>query len=517
MAVLLVATAACIPLMPQMLFPDMEYDQLYMEYKLPDNCSPDRVKADLEKIREELMQMDDVVHVTTSIGGTPGRYNLVRSAPLPLLSYGELIIDFRSNRSLERHVTELQRHFSAKYPDAFLVFKRYNLMFMRYPIELRFCGPDPAVLHQLADSALALNRRLGIITPVTTDWAPRVPMLVVDYDQARARDHGISRSEAGFSLLSATDGLPVGCYYDGTMAHKVYLSLTDQQGQPLTELSNATVFSLLPQFDNLGKDMDVTQLLLNPGQVDLRLPHAAQLSEIGDNVHIAWEDPVIPHYNGERIHSIMGYPAEGMLTEQARAALEREIGKWSLSDGYSIQWGGEKYASDLSIQYLFAPYPLVFLIMLGILVGVTRRFRTSLLLICCVPFVFVGIIPAVLLTGTTFNFVSIVGTLGLVGMILKNGIVLVDEIQLQQSTSLHPVEAVISASMSRLRPVTLASLTTVLGMVPLLFDDMFSSMASTIMGGLIAGTVIVLVFIPVLYAMFFKLKEQDSIKPTEKL
>jgi len=517
MAVLLVATAACIPLMPQMLFPDMEYDQLYMEYKLPDNCSPDRVKADLEKIREELMQMDDVVHVTTSIGGTPGRYNLVRSAPLPLLSYGELIIDFRSNRSLERHVTELQRHFSAKYPDAFLVFKRYNLMFMRYPIELRFCGPDPAVLHQLADSALALNRRLGIIIPVTTDWAPRVPMLVVDYDQARARDHGISRSEAGFSLLSATDGLPVGCYYDGTMAHKVYLSLTDQQGQPLTELSNATVFSLLPQFDNLGKDMDVTQLLLNPGQVDLRLPHAAQLSEIGDNVHIAWEDPVIPHYNGERIHSIMGYPAEGMLTEQARAALEREIGKWSLPDGYSIQWGGEKYASDLSIQYLFAPYPLVFLIMLGILVGVTRRFRTSLLLICCVPFVFVGIIPAVLLTGTTFNFVSIVGTLGLVGMILKNGIVLVDEIQLQQSTSLHPVEAVISASMSRLRPVTLASLTTVLGMVPLLFDDMFSSMASTIMGGLIAGTVIVLVFIPVLYAMFFKLKEQDSIKPTEKL
>jgi multidrug efflux pump subunit AcrB len=206
-----------------------------------------------------------------------------------------------------------------------------------------------------------------------------------------------------------------------------------------------------------------------------------------------------------------------LLGQAVGQRLEREIGKWSLSDGYSIQWGGEKYASDLSIQYLFAPYPLVFLIMLGILVGVTRRFRTSLLLICCVPFVFVGIIPAVLLTGTTFNFVSIVGTLGLVGMILKNGIVLVDEIQLQQSTSLHPVEAVISASMSRLRPVTLASLTTVLGMVPLLFDDMFSSMASTIMGGLIAGTVIVLVFIPVLYAMFFKLKEQDSIKPTEKL
>ena len=507
MVALLVAAAFCFPLMPRMLFPDMEYDQLYMEYKLPDNYSPDRVKADLEKIRQELMQMDDVVHVTTSIGGTPCRYNLVRSAPLPHVSYGELIIDFRSNHAADRHVTELQRHFSAKYPDAFLLFKRYNLMFMRYPIELCFCGPDPAVLHQFADSALALNRRLGIINPVTTDWASPVPMLVVDYDQSRAREHGISRSEAGFSLLSATDGMPVGSYYDGTIGHNIYLSLTDQKGQPLTQLNNATVFSLLPQLDKLVKDADVTQLLMNPGQINLRLPYAAQLSEIGDNVHIDWEEPVIPHYDGERIHSIKGYPAEGYLTEQARAALEREVGKWTLPDGYSIEWGGEKYASDLSIQYLFEPYPLVILIMLGILVAITRRFRTSLLLACCVPFVFVGIIPAVLLTGTTFNFVSIVGTLGLVGMMLKNGIVLVDEIQLQQSTSQHPVEAVISASLSRLRPVTLASLTTVLGMVPLLFDDMFSSMASTIMGGLIAGTVIVLIFIPVLYAMFFKLKE----------
>lgn len=148
-----------------------------------------------------------------------------------------------------------------------------------------------------------------------------------------------------------------------------------------------------------------------------------------------------------------------------------------------------------------------FLAFLFLLVCKPRRFRTSLLLICSIPFVFVGIIPSILFTGMTFNFVSLVGALGLVGMVLKNGIVLVDEIQLQQSNSQHPVEAVISASVSRLRPVTLASLTTVLGMVPLLFDDMFSSMASTIIGGLIAGTVIVLIFIPVLYAMFFKLKE----------
>ena len=156
------------------------------------------------------------------------------------------------------------------------------------------------------------------------------------------------------------------------------------------------------------------------------------------------------------------------------------------------------------MKNLFAPYPLVIILMLAILVAITRRFRTSLLLFCSIPFIFLGIIPAILMSGSTFNFVAIVGMLGLVGMILKNGIVLVDEIALRLQSSQTPSEAIIQASVSRLRPVTMASLTTVFGMIPLLFDDMFSAMAATITGGLLVGTVIVLFLIPVLYSLFFK-------------
>lgn len=505
MICLLVLSGIGFQFMPQTLFPDMEYDQLYMEYKLPEGVNTTRVKSDLEKIRKELMQLDYVTHVTTSIGNTPGRYNLVRPVPLPQLSYGELIIDFKSSRQLEEHIVELQKHISEKYPDAYLLFKRYNLMFMRYPIELAFQGPDPAVLHQLADSAMALNRRLGAIDPVTSNWSAPVPTLVVDYDQTRARQRGVSRTEVGLSLMSATDGLPVGRYYDGNVSHNLYVSLTDQQGQPLTDLNNATVFSLLPQLNQLPTTTELSQLALNPSSLAFHLPHSAQLGEIGNKVHIEWEPPVIPRYNGERIHSLLGCAAQGYLTEEARSILAREIDKWELPEGYSIRWGGEKYASDLSIANLFAPYPLVFMLMLGILVAITRRFRTSLLLFCCIPFVFVGIIPAILISDSTFNFVAIVGALGLVGMMLKNGIVLVEEIQLQlQQNTMTPTEAIITASRSRLRPVTMASLTTILGMLPLLFDDMFSSMAATIMGGLFAGTIIVLIFIPVLYSLFFK-------------
>ena len=493
-------------LMPRELFPDMEYDQLYMEYKLPEGTHPSRVKADLDSIGRELMAFPGVKHVTTSIGATPGRYNLVRSVALPSLSYGELIVDFESVHALDRSIDSLQRHFSAKYPDAFLKFKRYNLMFMRYPIELTFCGPDPAVLHQLADSAMIVARSLGCIDPLTTDWVPRVPVLMADYDQARGRQQGISRMEVALSLLSATDGMPLGSYYDGAVNHNIYVSTTDQQGAPLSDLGNATVSSLLPNLEGAWENADWAGLL--SGASSLRLSQTVPLREVAGDMNLQWEDPVIPHYNGERSHSVMGHASKGYLTEEARARLASEVEQWELPDGYSIQWGGEKYATNLSISNLLRSYPLVILLMLAILLAITRRFRISILLLLSVPFIFVGIVPAILLTGSTFNFVAIVGTLGLVGMMLKNGIVLVDEIGLQREAGADLKQAIMDASLSRLRPVMLASLTTVLGMVPLLFDDMFSSLAATIMGGLLVGTVIVLVFIPVLYSLFFS-KQAD--------
>ena len=157
-----------------------------MEYKLPEGNNTMRVKADLEDIRKKLMKLDYVEHVTTSVGSCPGRYNLVRSIPLPTLSYGKLIVDFKSARDLETHIDELQQRFAAEHPDAYLRFKRYNLMFMRYPIEMRITGSDPAVLHQLADTAMSIAKHIGVLDPITSDWEPRVPTLTADYDQARA-------------------------------------------------------------------------------------------------------------------------------------------------------------------------------------------------------------------------------------------------------------------------------------------------------------------------------------------
>jgi multidrug efflux pump subunit AcrB len=158
------------------------------------------------------------------------------------------------------------------------------------------------------------------------------------------------------------------------------------------------------------------------------------------------------------------------------------------------------------MKYLFKNFPMAIVLMIAILIMLFGDYKIPVIIFCCIPMILIGVIPAVLISGKTFGFVAIVGVLGLIGMMIKNGIVLVDEIKLQISGGKEPRRALVDSALSRLRPVMMASLTTVLGMLPLLPDAMFGSMAATIMGGLLMGTVITLVIIPVLYALFFRIK-----------
>ena len=172
-----------------------------------------------------------------------------------------------------------------------------------------------------------------------------------------------------------------------------------------------------------------------------------------------------------------------------------------------MQWQGEKIASTKSTKYLFKNFPLAVILMIAILIMLFKDYRKPLIILCCLPMILVGVVAVMLITGKVFDFVAIVGTLGLIGMLTKNGIVLMDEIALQIGRGEEPVTALVDSSQSRLRPVMMASLTTILGMIPLLTDPMFGSLSAVIMGGLLFGTLITLLFIPVLYALFFHIKK----------
>ena len=495
--------------MKQGFFPDMVYGQLYMEYKLPEGTDSKKVLKDLQEIESYLKTREEITHVTTSIGGTPGRYNLVRSIANPSLAYGELIIDFTSPDALEDNMDAIQTYLTAQYPDAYVKLKRYNLMFKKYPIEAQFLGPDPAVLHRLADSARIIMERTSEVCLITTDWTPDVPVLTVEYDQPIARALGLSRNDVSISLLTATGGIPIGTFYDGIHKDNIYLKSVNEQGKPIEDLNNTQIFSQLPSFNGL-MDKDFLVKLqsgnLDKNEIVETLIGSTPLKQVCKQIDVRWEPSVVPRYNGQRSQRVQCSPSPGIETESARQAIAEQIEAIHLPEGYSLQWQGEHKASTQSMKYLFLNFPLAIVLMIGILIMLFKDYRKPIIILCCLPFVIVGVVIVMLLTGKVFNFVAIVGTLGLMGMLIKNGIVLMDEITLQISQGVEPITALIDSSQSRLRPVMMASLTTILGMIPLLPDAMFGSLAASIMGGLLFATVITLFFIPVLYALFFKIK-----------
>ncbi len=508
MVVLLLISLWAMRFMKHGFFPDMDYDQLYMEYKLPEGTNSTRVKKDLESIQEYLKTRPEVTHVTASVGGTPGRYNLVRSIASPSLSYGELIIDFTSSKELVENMDEIQAYVESHYPDAYVKLKRYNLMYKKYPIEAMFTGPDPAVLHQLTDSAMSIMRQTPEVAQITTDWEPQVPVVTIDYKQPAARRQGLSRRDVSMSVLASTDGIPVGFFYDGIHRENVNVRIRTADEQPIPDLSQSQVFPITPALTNLVSDE--VMLRLRAGKIDkdelLQLMlGSTPLSQVAD-VRVDWEDPVVIRYDGQRAQSAQCSPAPGREVAATRDLLAARIDSIPLPEGYKLTWRGEYEASANSMKYLFANYPLAALLIIAILIMLFKDYRKPLIILCTIPLVLVGVVAAMLVSGLPYGFVAIAGTLGLIGMVIKNCIVLMDEINLQLSRGVAPSKALIDGSQSRLRAVMMAALTTILGMIPLLPDPMFGPMSAAIMGGLAFGTVITLVFVPVLYSLFFHIK-----------
>ena len=507
--VLLVGSLSCYPFLQQSFFPDMEYDQLYIEYKLPEGYNSTQVENDLEQMRKMLMQCKDVTHVTTSIGGTPSRYNLVRSIATPSLAYGELIVDFTSPETLVEHLDSMQRTLNERFPDAYIKIKRYNLMYKKYPIEICFNGPDPQVLHQLTDSAMAIVRNSDKVCLPTSDWEPQVPVLTVDYNQQAARTSGLSRGDVALSLMSYTDGIPVGTFYDGIHPENIYVKCHTDKGEEVENLDRVNVFGMMPNVGNVFNRSTVQKLMsgrLDKDDVIRQVTSTTPLSQVSKGIDIRWEEPVVMRYNGQRQQRLQCSPAPGVSTESARQSIAKAIESIAIPEGYSLSWEGEYKASTQSKQYLFKGFPLSVVMMLLILIMLFNDFRRPAIIFSCIPLVVVGVFPSVLLSGKDFGFVAIVGILGLIGMMIKNGIVLIDEISLQISQGKPLDRALIDSSKSRLLPVMMASLTTILGMIPLISDSLFGSLAVTIMGGLAAGTIIILIFIPVLYSLMYKSK-----------
>ena len=499
-------------------FPDFDYKQFVVEYYLPPQSGPDRVRHDLLEMSSLLLQNPAVERVAASMGSAPAYYCLVRPMTSGGDCYGELMIDCKDYATVVEQIPRIRRLLRQKYPDAYIRIRKYNFSISTsHTVEVEFSGPDPAVLRDLSRQAEDIMRRSPYVDPysVENNWKPRVQTLVVDYVRQDALRAGIERADVANALLAATDGMTVGALHDADRMLLLNLQVRNADGSRIADLGEAPVWSTL----NLRvTDEDLQGLATGSktaDEVQDDLYKSLPLGSVAEGIRLGWDEHTVLRVNGQRAIEAECDPNTELYEgtpAKVLASIRDEVEAISLPPGYRMRWVGEQELQGEAIGGLLKYIPLTLFIVLGILLLLFNDWREVILILMCFPFVFCGIVPSLLAFRQPLTFMAIVGMMGLVGMMVKNAIVLVDEInRLCREEHKHPYYAVLEATVSRVRPVLMASLTTIVGMIPLLGDPMYGSMAITIMGGLTVGTLITLVLLPLFYTALFHVKQPQIV------
>lgn len=498
-------------------FPDFDYKQFIVEYFLPSQTDPDSVRKDLLEMSALLKENPAIERVAASMGSAPAHYCLVRPMTSGGDCYGELMVDCKDYETVVAQIPAIRKLLRERYPDAYIRIRKYNFSIASsHTVEVEFSGPDPAILRKLSQQAEDIMRRCPYVDPysVGNNWKPKGKTLTADYVREDALRSGIERNDVGNALLAATDGLPVGVLNDQDRTVLIHLLVRNNDGSRITNLNDIPVWSTL----NLRMDDDELKGLLTGStkmdELQDQVFRSVPLGNVARQIRLDWEDNYIYRLNGQRAIEAECDPNTDLYEAtpaKVVASIQKEIERIPLPDGYRMRWVGEGELQGEAIGNLMKYLPVTLFIILGILLLLFNSWKKVILILLCFPFVFCGITPALLLFRQPFTFMAIIGMMGLIGMMVKNAIVLVDEInRLQQEEHLHPYHAVVEATVSRVRPVLMASLTTIVGMIPLVNDPMYGSMAITIMGGLTVGTLITLVLLPIFYTALFHIHKPDS-------
>ena len=500
-------------------FPDFDYQQFIVEYYLPPQTDPNRVRHDLLEMSALLKQNPDIERVSASMGSAPAHYCLVRPMTSGGDCYGELMVDCKDYETVVKQIPSVRKLLRERYPDAYIRIRKYNFSISTsHTVEVEFTGPDPAVLRQLSRQAEDIMRRCPYVDPysVENNWKPTGKALTADYVREDALRSGIERSDVANALLAATDGMPVGVLTDQDQMVPINLVVRNADGSRITDLNDVPVWSTL----NLRMTDDDIQGVMtgskNMNDIQDNLFRSVPLDNVTNDIRLDWEENFVYRINGQRAIEAECDPNADLYDAtpaKVVASIRHDIEAIRLPAGYRMRWVGEGEVQEESIGNLMKYLPLTIFIILAILLLLFNSWKKVILILLCFPFVFCGITPALLMFRQPFTFMAIIGMMGLIGMMVKNAIVLVDEInRLQTQEHQHPYHAVVEATVSRVRPVLMASLTTIVGMIPLVQDPMYGSMAITIMGGLTVGTLITLVLLPVFYTIFFKVKRPDNLQ-----
>lgn len=480
MVLLLVFSAWSFKFIPKVFVPALDKQYFTVDVWLPEGSNIDETGKLAEEMAAYIRTHGEAEMVSTFIGRTPPRYYLSNVAFGPQSNYTQLLVKCHTSEESRRLNAALQDSIRLKFPGPLIKVNKFELSpLTEAVIEARFLGPDPAVLDSLVGQAIEIMRRNPKVADARNEWGNMALMLRPVYDPVKAGELGITKAQMMQSVKSISDGVPVGIYRDNEKKVPVLLK---SEGYDITDAASLGNFSVWN------------------GE------RSAPLSQVTERIETTWEFPQMRTYNRQLSMAAMCGVKPGHTMAEVHGEIRSEIEAMPLPPGYTFFWDSQYKDQGEAMEAIAKYFPQAFLMLIVILVALFGNFRQPIIILCILPLSLIGVAVGMLLTGFDFGFFPIAGWLGLLGMIIKNVIVLIDEINIQRREGVPAYTAVIESTVSRTRPVLMAATTTILGMVPLLFDIAFGGMAATIIFGLTFATLLTLFVTPALYTLFYRIK-----------
>lgn len=460
-------------------FPTSTTPQIAIDYWLPESTDIAFTSRDVALIVQEISEYEGVESVHSVVGAGALRYMLIYSPENPNGAYAQLILRVKDLEQIEPLMPKIQTYLDAEFPQAQARVWRFTLgPSQGSKIEAAFRGPDPTVLRQLANEATEIMQRHPDAVAVKTDWRQRVPVAEPEYDPARGGRVGVSREAFSAAINRHYDGETVGVYRESdTLIPIIARSPTSER-------------------DSLGRMKEIQVVSQLTGI-------ATPMSEVLKETEVTWKNGQMLREDRVWTLKVQADPIAGVLPSSILADIRPQIEAIELPPGYSLRWDGEYGDSEKANAELAQTLPLGLLSMVLIVVVLFNAIKQASVIWLTVPLALVGVVLGLVITSTALEFMAILGLLSLSGLLIKNAIVLVDQMDFEIRDGKPRYDAVIDSAASRVRPVMMGALTTILGVIPLLGDVFFASMAVVIVFGLTFATLLTLVVVPALYAIFF--------------
>ena len=480
---LFAAALAVMGLMPQNFFPSLDKPYFRADVLLPEGYNIRDTERNLRTMEEWLHAQPEVKTVSVTMGSTPPRYYLASSSVSLRPNFGNILVELHDKGQTEAVEARFNAYVRAMCPDVWLRSSLFKLSPVPdAAIEFGFIGDDIDTLRRLTQAAEEIMWRTAGTVNIRNSWGNRVPTWLPLYSQMKGQRIGVTRSQIAQGITIATQGYRLGEYREGDQFMPILLK--DEN----IDTYNLTNLQALPIFTPAGKVYSIEQAT--------------------DGFRFEYRGGVVKRYNRQRVMKAQCDPGRGVNTMQLYATLRDSVLRGVvLPEGYSMKVFGEQESQQESNSALARYMPLTMVLIFIVLLLLFRNYREPAVILLMIPLIFIGVVLGLAVTGKVFNFFSLLGLLGLVGMNIKNAVVLVEQIGVLRSEGKGAYEALTAATRSRIVPVAMASGTTILGMLPLLFDSMFGAMAATIMGGLLVATLLTVCVLPVVYAIFYNIRK----------